>query len=237
MLIDGGGNSDLNNFDVGERILVPYLLKRGIKIIDYVMISHFDADHCNGLIAVLENLNVKQVIVSKQNKTKEYENIMKIIKNKKIKVKVIKEGDILQIGKNVQIKILGPEIISKEISTNNSSIVAKLKYNNFSMLFTGDIEEEGEMEMVKKYKQELNSDVLKVAHHGSKTSSQEEFISAISPKIALIGVGKSNTFGHPDTSVLKTLEKYRCKVYRTDEKGEIILTVNKKGNIKIRTML
>jgi len=117
---------------------------------------------------------------------------------------------------------------------NNNSIVAKLTYNSFSILFTGDIEK-SEEDLLNKYKtQELKSDVLKVAHHGSKTSSSETFLEAVKPKIALIGVGKNNIFGHPNNGVLERLESINCKVYRTDEMGEIEIRVNKKGNVLIR---
>ena len=117
---------------------------------------------------------------------------------------------------------------AKKDDINDNSIVMKLEYNSFSCLFTGDISKKIEQNLVKKYGKELKSTVLKVAHHGSKTSSDKEFIKLVNPKISLIGVGKNNKFGHPNEQVLKILKQINSKIYRTDLNGEIILKVNKK---------
>lgn len=112
----------------------------------------------------------------------------------------------------------------------------KLVYKQFSILFTGDIEKIAEKEMLKKYKNdELKSTVLKIAHHGSKTSSTEEFINMVNPQIALIGVGENNKFNHPNEEVIDRLEKKNIKIYRTDENGEITLKIDK--CIKITKMV
>ena len=121
---------------------------------------------------------------------------------------------------------------------NNNSIVAKLVYKNFSMLFTGDIEKEAENKILQKYNTDiLKSTVLKIAHHGSKTSTTESFIKLVDSQIALIGVGKDNNFGHPNGEVLNRIENLGAKVYRTDKAGEISLRVGKKGKIRIDKML
>ena len=120
---------------------------------------------------------------------------------------------------------------------NNNSIVAKLRYNKFSVLFTGDIEKSEENILNKYTSNQLKSDVIKVAHHGSRTSSSEEFIKAVKPKVALIGVGMNNKFGHPNQEIIERLENVNCKIYRTDEMGEIVLEVDKKGKVKIETKL
>ena len=113
---------------------------------------------------------------------------------------------------------------------NNNSLICKLVYKDFSVLFTGDIEELAEKAILKKYKESklLKSTILKVAHHGSKTSSSKEFISAVQPQIALIGVGSNNKFGHPSDITIETLKAINCKIYRTDEDGEI--SINVKNN-------
>ena len=209
LLIDGGGTID-NTYDVGKNVVVPYLLDRGVKTLDYVMISHFDADHCNGLIAVLETLNVKKVIISKQTElTFEYENIMEIIKRKKIPVQLVQSGDRIILDKYTYIDILYPDFQIKEKDLNNNAIVAKLVYGDFSMLFTGDIEAAAEKYLVGNAA--LQSVILKIAHHGSKTSSTKEFLNAVDPKIVLIGVGQSNTFGHPHPTVIERLEDLRMQ--------------------------
>ena len=104
------------------------------------------------------------------------------------------------------------------------------------MLFTGDIETLAEKQIVAKYRsEELKSNILKVAHHGSKTSSTNEFINKIKPQISIIGVGENNKFGHPNTQTLQTLQSYGSKIYRTDTAGEITIKVNKKGKVRIKT--
>ncbi len=149
-----------------------------------------------------------------------YKKFIRIIKNKKIPVLIIEvnnaDTEKIQIEQNVYFEILWPQSTNSisENVLNNNSIVCKLHYNNFSMLFTGDIEEIAEMQILQEYKSNikaLDSTVLKVGHHGSKTSSTKEFIEAVNPKIALIGVGENNKFGHPNEEVLEVLEKLRCK--------------------------
>lgn len=165
----------------------------------------------DGFFSVIKDLNVKTVIISKQGKISEnYINLMKLVKQKNIKVIEVQEGQKINIDSYVYIDILFPKqkLISENI-LNNNSIVAKLVYNNFSMLFTGDIEEIAEKAILEKYKDTnvLKSTILKVAHHGSKTSSTEEFLNTVKPEIALIGVGEKNTFGHPNNIVLERLKR------------------------------
>ena len=160
----------------------------------------------------MEELKVGQVVISKQIKDSEnYQKFLKIVKEKHISVKQVKRGDRIFIEDNLYFDVIWPDIEQiSENPLNNNSIVCKLNYKDFSMLFTGDIEEIAEKEILKITKQEvLKSDVLKVGHHGSKTSSTEEFLEAVNPKIALIGVGKKNTFGHPNEDVIKRLEGLR----------------------------
>ena len=216
ILVDGGGNLN-EEYDIGKNTLIPYLLDRKIKKIDYIIISHFDQDHVGGLLTVMKELKVGQVIISKQREFSDnYKSFKEIVKDKKIKVIVVQKGQNIEIEKNLYFDILWPnnsKLIS-ENGLNNNSIVCNLHYKNFSMLFTGDIEAEAEKEILQEYKNNLkalDSSILKVAHHGSKTSTTEEFLKVVSPKFALIGVGKNNTFGHPNDEVLVRLEKFRYK--------------------------
>ena len=214
ILIDGGGSE---NYDVGKNVLVPYLLSRRIKHLDYIMISHFDTDHVGGLLTVMEELKVENAIVSKQAESCEnYVKFIQIANEKHIKIVVVGKGDKLNIERNIYLDILWPKndnLVSENV-LNNNSIVCKLKYKGFSMLFTGDIEKIAEKQIFNEYKNdldELNSSFLKVGHHGSKTSSTQEFLDAVKPKIALIGVGENNKFGHPNDKVLERLEGLRYK--------------------------
>ncbi len=210
ILIDGGGSED---FDVGEKILIPYLLDKGITNLQYVFISHLDSDHVKGIFRVLEKLKVENVILSKQiENSQNYEILQKIVKKKKLKVIFVKKGDEILLEPEIKLKILWPEEEQiQENALNNNSIVAKLEYRQFSFLLTGDIEQIAEEKLIEEYKNTnlLEATLLKVAHHGSKTSSTQAFLEQVKPKLALLGVGKKNTFGHPSQIVLERLEKER----------------------------
>ncbi len=237
ILIDGGGSS--SEFDVGKNTLVPYILDRGFTQIDIIIISHFDQDHVGGIMTVLQELKVKKVYISKQvEKSKNYEKFLDIVSNKKIKVYEVVSGNKIHIEKNLYIDILWPT--NNQITTNilnNNAIVCNLHYKNFSMLFTGDIEKIAEIEILEKYSrttQFLKANILKVGHHGSKSSSISEFLNTAKPQIAVIGVGKNNKFGHPNSEVLQRLENINSKIFRTDLNGEITIEVNKRSKYKIK---
>ena len=236
VLIDGGGS---DSFDVGEKVLLPYLLDRRILKIDYVLISHFDTDHCGGILTIMEKVKVKNIIISEQAEHSEnYERFKKLMIHKKIRLIEVKKGDKIKIGRYSEFKILFPTSrLLSENPLNNNSIVAQFNYNNFKMLFTGDIEKLAEQQILKAEKAEIRADILKVAHHGSKTSSIPEFIKAVRPKIALIGVGKNNTFGHPNQQTIKNLENIKCRIYRTDLQGEIIIKIDQKGRMNVKSKL
>ena len=183
ILIDGGGSE---SFDVGEKVLLPYLLDRRIRKIDYIMIS-------------------KQA-----EKSENYKKFKEIVANKKINIILVKAGDKIKIDKYIYFKILFPtEKLIMQNPLNNNSIVSQLNYKSFKMLFTGDIEEIAEKEILNLQKDKLKSTILKVAHHGSNTSSTQEFINSVKPELALIGVGKNNTFGHPSECVVEKLRDLR----------------------------
>lgn len=155
---------------------------------------------------------MQNVVIGKQfEDSKNYQQFLKIVKENGIKVHVVELGQRIKIEKDFYFDILWPnskKVIS-ENNINNNSLVCKMVYQNFSMLFTGDIEERAEKAILEKYKDTnmLEASILKVAHHGSKSSSTEEFINAVKPKIALIGVGEKNIFGHPNIGVLERLER------------------------------
>ncbi len=243
ILIDGGGNRDKEKYDVGKKVLLPYLLDRRVKKLDYIIVSHFDADHAQGLEAVIQNIKVKNIIVCKQaSDSVLYQEIIKLCKKKNVNIITVKRGQTIKIDKYVHFQILHPGDIMLDDGKgglNANAIVAKMyctiKNKTTTIMFTGDIEEKAEEELVKIYGDKLKADILKVAHHGSKTSSTAEFLKCVSPKIALIGVGKDNTFGHPNSGVLSRLEDINAKIYRTDKQGEITVTISKnKTSIKTK---
>lgn len=238
ILIDGGG-SNTGSFDVGENTLLPYILDKGYNKIDLMIISHFDSDHVGGLLTILEEIKVEKVLIAKQEEQSEnYKRFFNIVKEKNIPVIVGKRGDKINIEKDLYLDILFPE--SEQIEENvinNNSLVFNIYYNNFSMLFTGDIEEIAEKRIIEiTNKSRLKADIIKIPHHGSKTSSTRELLEIVLPKIALIGVGKDNLFGHPSSETIDKLDELEIKTYRTDINGEIMINVNKSGIRRIRTI-
>lgn len=237
ILIDGGG-SLYKKFDIGKNTLLPYILDRGFTKIDYMIISHFDQDHCGGLIYILNEIKVKNIIIGKQYENyPNYENFIKCATRQKIKVHIVEAGMKIKIENKVYIDVLWPDSKNMilENSINNNSLVCKLKHKEFSILFTGDIEKPAEEAILKKYKNfELESTVLKIAHHGSKTSSSIEFLDKVNPKYALIGVGKNNKFNHPSSQTITKLREKNIRIYRTDLNGETsIKTSGERNKIKL----
>lgn len=226
--------ASFGSYDVGKNIVLPYLLDRGVRHLDYAILSHLDSDHCEGVFTVMEEMKVENVIIGEQFEDSEnYQKLIEIVNEKNINIIVAKAGEKINIEKNIFFDVLWPSEDYKisENVLNNNSLVVRLCYKNFKMLFTGDIEEVAEKAILKKYSNYtdiLKSTVLKVAHHGSKTSSTTEFIKMVNPNVALIGVGEDNNFGHPSDIIINNLEDINCKIFRTDEDGEITITTNGK---------
>lgn len=234
IIIDGGeGNTE--KYDYGENVVLPYLLDRKVKKIDYLIISHTDSDHIGGLFAVIENIKIDKILIGIQPQISEqYVELLELSKEKNIKIVELKAGNRLKIEKEIYLDVLWPKANNfiESNALNNNSLVFKIYYKNFSILFTGDVEEIAEKEILNLYKDNLNilnSTILKAAHHGSKTSTSLEFLNSVNPQIVLIGAGKDNKFGHPSKSVINRLKKKNIKIYRTDKNGEIniIFTQNR----------
>ena len=195
-----------------------------------------------GLLHILQEIKVETVITGKQYESSEnYKEFQRIVNMKKVNAHVVEAGNKIQIETNLYFYVLWPTSTNMifDNAINNNSLVCKLVYKNFSMLFTGDIEEIAEKAILSKYvnKQEvLNANILKVAHHGSKTSSIKEFINVVSPKYAVIGVGKDNKFGHPSEKTLETLNDKNVKIYRTDISGEITIIIDG-DSVKVKSFL
>jgi len=240
LLIDGGGNAK-EEYDPGKQVLLPFLAEHQIGRLDCLFVSHADLDHIGGTIAVLEKIPVKKIILGKQfEENANLEKLLQLAKRRKITVEIVEEGMEIKVEKDVSLSVIWPSRENRitENGVNNNSLVFRLSYANFSMLFTGDIEKIAEEKILEQVdKNRLKADVLKVGHHGSKTSSISEWVEAVKPKIALIGVGENNRFGHPNGEVVERLEKSGAKVYRTDEDGEICLQIGRKGKIRVKKWL
>lgn len=217
VLIDGGPDSKIIQ-KLGETM--PFYDKK----IDLVVLTHSDADHLMGLMGVLERYNVQNIIYS--------DIIRKSVLYSAWQEAVIEEGanvidpvagKVVDLGNNVTLIVINPtESLDGKVleKTNNDSVVLMLKYGEAEVLLTGDIEAKTERRIILNGAN-LDADILKVAHHGSKTSTIEEFLYEVSPKVAIIQVGAKNRYGHPSPEVLKILEEYGIKHYRTDSDGDI----------------
>lgn len=178
------------------------------RYIDIVVLTHPEADHLNGLIEVIKRYNIGAIITTGVVRdTNQYKEFVRIIEQKNIPIYIAKSGGEIDFGNNIKIDILYPfeNMAGLSVSnTNNSSIVGKLIYDNFEVLLTGDIEKSVERKLVS-FGIDLQADVLKIAHHGSKTSTAEEFLIAVNPIIAVIQAGKDNKYGHPHQEVLERM--------------------------------
>lgn len=215
-LMDTGGSLFSAN-DVGKYITLPYLEKQGIYNLDKVFITHFDEDHSQGLRALLSEVNIKEIYASYIPKNNE---IIQILVEHNIPITVLRYGDVIYLDNNTNIKIIWPSKGTNiNYSSNNMSLVSLMKYKNYNILFTGDIEKEVESIIGEKIDRKI--DILKVPHHGSNTSSTEQFLEKIMPKHSVISVGRGNFYGHPKKDVLARLEKVGSSIHRTDEMGMI----------------
>ncbi len=218
-LIDTGG-SIFGSYDPGESITLPYLQKHGVKRLDGVFISHFHEDHYKGLLPIIDDLEIDALYI---NNTIPDMDLKLALKREKVPVFVVKEGSGINLSDDSSIECIFSSGGSY-INENNNSLVLLLKSKGRSALFTGDIEWEVEERI-----QGHDVDILKVAHHGSSTSSSEKHIMGLMPEISVISAGRDNPYGHPHDSVLETLHKFGSQVYRTDEVGQIQVVIGDEG--------
>lgn len=229
IMIDGG-STDIKQ--VGKYRIVPVLKANKVSKIDYCFISHMDSDHVNGILEILEDekcgITVKRVVVSEVSCREDpyNENMQRLLAAAdigKCEVMTISLADELKLG-DLRIKCLAPKRNWEgTFEANDASVVLTAHYANFSALFTGDISENTERQIVS-----LVPDVsyLKVAHHGSRTSSSYDFLREASPEISVISVGEGNSYGHPTPEALARLQKIDSDIYRTDMGGEVIIRIN-----------
>ena len=213
-LIDAGNNED------GENV-VNFIKSKGITKLDYVIGTHPHEDHIGGMDDVINAIDIDKIYLPKiQTNTKTYEDLLQAIQNKNQKISSFNKGDKFTIG-NANLEVMTDSILDKG-NLNLSSNIIRMEFNGTSFLFTGDAEIENEKTITWP-----QTDILKVGHHGSTTSTSQNFLNQIKPKYAIISVGKDNDYGHPKEKILQRLEKIGAEVFRTDECGNIEVIVTK----------
>lgn len=214
MLIDGGNNNK------GTTVQL-YLKKQGVESLDYVIGTHPDADHIGGLDVIVYKYNCDTVIMPDYEKdTKTYQELVDVIHDKNMKITYPVVGEQYALGE-AKFTIIAPNSNSYGGNANDYSVAILLEYGKNRFLFTGDAEEASEAEMLTNGI-DISADVYKVAHHGSRSASTQEFLNAVHPKYAVISCGEGNSYGHPHAEVLNRLRSMGVEVFRTDEQGSII---------------
>ncbi len=220
MLIDAGTN------EMGSKV-VANIKKLGIEKIDYLIGTHPHEDHIGGLDDVIKNFEIGTIYMPKiQTNTKTFEDVLDAITEKNLTITTPKEGDKFELGKaECEIMLCGTGTKEEKENLNLSSIVTKVTYGKQSYLFMGDSEKENEQSRTWP-----KVNVLKVGHHGSNTSSSKEFLDQVLPQIAIISVGKDNSYGHPKQVILDRLNKIGALIYTTKDKGNILIESDGNNN-------
>lgn len=228
ILIDAGNKGDSSK-------IIQYIKDSGEDTLDYVIATHPHADHIGSMAEVIDSFEVKNIYMPKVAHTSQtYENLLDTISEKGMTIDTAKAGKIIFDYDGIKAQFLAPN--SENYSDlNNYSAVVLLTYNDTRFLFTGDAESESEDEILENGF-DVSADVLKVGHHGSKSSSTKRFIKAVKPKYAIISVGEGNRYGHPDMAALDIFQENNAEIWRTDEKGTIVVTSDGR-NITVKNIV
>jgi competence protein ComEC len=228
LLVDGGGRPSFATATdtarrIGETVVSEYLWWRGLSEIDYVLATHADADHIDGLNDVLKNFTVRAALVGRAPANDpEFAKFAQTIAETRTHLEIIHAGDVIRFGE-VEVTVLWPPPDGMG-SDNNDSVVLRLRFGERSILLTGDIEKAAEQSLLTST--QLKTDVVKVPHHGSKTSSTADFVHATKPAFAIISVGRNSMFGHPHKDVVDRWQANGATVLTTGNSGTITVTTN-----------
>jgi competence protein ComEC len=223
----GGPAGDSIAERVGERTVVPFLLRRGIHRLDLLAISHPHGDHAGGAAPILRRIGVDEMIDSGQTYGGHaYRDAVDTARAKSIPILLPRAGMVWTTDDGVRIQFIGPSlplVANTKNNINENSLAFTLRYGNFCMLFTGDAGAIAERRFLRE-DADLRCAILKVGHHGSAYGSTPAFLDAVRPKYALISVGRHNLFGHPARSTIEALQRAGATIYRTDQNGAIEIT-------------
>jgi competence protein ComEC len=231
LLIDGGsqGGDSAGSSDIGDRVIVPGMMVRGVRRLDAIIVTHGDDDHVNGLDRVVDQVPVAMVLDPLlPHPAAPYERLRALEEEHGIPVLRARLGQKLDFGGGIKAVVLHPGLVpiwGTSSDANNNSVVLRLGYGTVSFLFTGDIEAEGEHQLLARGVM-LHSTVLKVPHHGANTEATRDFVRAVHPSLAVISVGADNPYGHPSPEVVERLRAAGAKVMRTDLAGAITVTTD-----------
>jgi competence protein ComEC len=231
MLIDGGGFSG-GQFDVGRMVVAPFLLRSKITRIDYLVLTHPESDHMDGLCFIAAHFKPKEFWHNGQRaETNTYRRLMGILRSRKVPMVSPTNWKGERLMEGVKVAMLHPRKGEEEsgLKTNDRSLVLKLSYKDRSFLFPGDLEKAGEEEVVLGAGPDLESDVLLAPHHGSRSSSTWPFLKRVRPRVCVISAGEGNAFLFPNPEVLKRLESLGCRIFRTDQAGAVEVVVGPNG--------
>ncbi|MBR3893698.1 MAG: MBL fold metallo-hydrolase [Clostridia bacterium] len=222
ILIDAGTEES-------QELLCLRLAQLGVEELLLAVFSHNDEDHIGGADGVLSQIPTREIWVADDTADNESaEFLFRAARAREIDVRVVRAGEIRHVGEMV-LSILHPFPFA-EAEGNDGSLVLKVHFGEIDLLFAGDVGSDGEEKIVERYgKSQLDCDLLKVAHHGSNTSSSDRFLATLTPQYAIIGVGAGNSYGHPMGEVLARLEKHGITTLRTDLEGEIVFVSDGSG--------
>ncbi len=236
-IIDAGSSSEK---EVAKYTILPFLKYQGIREIDYLFLTHADSDHINGVEELLSQsrtgIRVERLVVTDAGYLDEYGEILELATALKIPIYEMKQGDFVSF-RGLELNCLGPSeslITEAGESSNETSMVLLLEMDEFSMLFTGDTEGKGEEVVLDSLRdcEVSNLSALKVAHHGSKYSTSDEFLRVVMPKVSIISCGENNSYGHPHRETLERIEKVESKVFVTKDCGAVTIEMGKEIEVK-----
>lgn len=237
-LVDGGGTPH-SLFDVGENLVSEFLWHRGYRKIDLMVSTHSDTDHIEGLISVMHNFRVEELwLTEAAEENKHFEELVRLGREKGCKIRHLQRDDVFRWRDTLWTCLNPPySAYQGKNSANRNSLVVKVQLGWHSLLLTGDVDALALMDILARYKDELDCDILKIPHHGSGDALDQEFYKASTPEVALISAGRRNIHRFPSSAVIQALEEADIAAYRTDLHGAVCITFHEDGKIDIAKFL